>query len=114
VTESTTDKRSLEDRIKGKLAEGVTVAGFFLLPVTFLILAAQFIFYLKDGVWPKWVLLFLISSALPIPFLDWLIFPQDWHGLHKIVAWILMEAPLWADALALAFICIFLGDSGKK
>lgn len=112
MTESTTDKRSLEDRIKDSLVEGLMMAGLFLFPVVFLILAAQSIFYLKDGVWLKWVLFLLISSVLPLPFLQWLSSPQDWIGLHKIVAWILLENPLWADALALAFICILTG--GRK
>jgi hypothetical protein len=92
-----------------KCAEGILIAGFFLLPVSFLILVAQFIWYLKDGVWPYWVLAILVILGGPSPFLRWIEFPQDWHGLHTIVMWILFAVPLWVDVLALAGICMFVG-----
>lgn len=104
----------LADLIRHKLAEGVMLVGFFLLFVTVLFLAAQFFWYLKEGAWPNWVLFGFISSALPLPFLQWLTSPQDWHGLHTVIAWILLEAPLWVDTLAIALICVFSFDKIGK
>jgi hypothetical protein len=105
MSESTDSKRQLAEMIKEKLFEGVflTVLGLFFAP--FLILAAQLLFYLKDGVWPNWVLFDVIYSALPAPFIQWLTSPQDWYGLHKIVAWILLESPIALDMLGLSLIC---------
>ena len=106
MPESTDDRRSITELIKEKLFEGafLTVLGLFFAP--FLILAAQLLFYLKDGVWPNWVLVDVIYSALPAAFIQWLTSPQDWYGLHKIVAWILLESPIALDMLGLSSICI--------
>lgn len=109
MAESPNGRRPLADLIRVKLGEGVMGAGFLFFSATLLILGVQVFFYLKSGAWPKWVLFELINSALPIPFIEWLAYPQDWHGLHKIVAWILLEGPLVLDIMALSFICIFGG-----
>lgn len=106
MSESTHDRRPIAERLIEKFAEGVIVAllGLFFAP--FLILAAQLFFYLKEGVWPDWVLFDIIYPALPAPFIQWLTAPHDWYGLHKIVGWILMESPIALDILGLSFICI--------
>ena len=110
MAESTDDKRPLAGLILKKLAEGTMGVGFLLLSATVLIFAAQVFFYLKSGVVPKWALFGLISSALPIPFIQWLAYPLDWRGLHKIVAWIVLESPLALDALVLALV-LFWGST---
>lgn len=105
MPESTDDRRPIAELIKEKFTEGALLAiiGLFFAP--FLILAAQFIFYLKDGTWPNWVLFDVVYSGLPAPFIQWLISPQDWYGLHKIIAWILLESPIALDAVMLLAIC---------
>jgi hypothetical protein len=105
MAESSHDRRPIAELLLEKLTEGVflTLLGLFFAP--FLILAAQFILYLKDGVWPNWVLFDVIYPALPAPFIQWLTSPQNWYGLHKIVAWLLLESPIALDMLGLSFIC---------
>jgi len=100
-------RRPLAGRIREQLAEGVTGAAFAFFAATLFILAAQSLFYLKEGVWPKWVLFYFVNSVLPSPFLDWLVFPQAWHGLHKIVAWVFFGSPLALDTLVLALILLW-------
>lgn len=115
MPESTDDRHPIAELIREKLFEGVFLAALGLYSAPFLIIAAQLLFYLKDGVWPNWVLFDVIYPALPAPFIQWLTSPQDWYGLHKIVAWILLESPIALDMLGLSFICIvgavkFIGD----
>lgn len=106
MSETTDARRPIAERLIEKLAEGVflTLLGLFFAP--FIILAVQVIFYLKDGVWPNWVLFDVIYPALPSAFIQWLTAPQDWYGLSKVVAWILLESPIALDILGLSFICI--------
>ena len=105
MPESTDDRRPIAELIKEKIFEGVFLAVLGLYFAPFLILAAQILFYLKDGIWPNWVLFDAIYPALSAPFIQWLTSPQDWYGLHKIVAWILLESSIALDILGLSLIC---------
>ena len=93
MSQSANDRLSLVKQIRVQCASGVLSAGLLLVIVSFLILAAQFIWYLKDGIWPYWVLAPFVLYVTPSPFQLWLTNPQDWHGLHTIVVFILALCP---------------------
>jgi hypothetical protein len=79
---------------------------FFLAALTLVIQVYQ---YLKTGAWPHWVLFGVLMKDLPGPFVQWIVSPTDWLGLHKIVWWILLECPTWLIALILAGVWLACG-----
>jgi hypothetical protein len=100
--------RRITDILQNKLAMLVFGAGAFLWAATILILFLQFVVFLKGGQWPNWVLLDLICSVLPTPFLLWIASPQDWYGLHK-VAYMVLESSLPLVTFILAFLLVIGG-----
>ena len=110
MSESTQASRPIADRIRESLVAGTFITGLCLFAGAVVIVGFQALSYLKSGVWPKWVLMNLIDSVLPTPFIQWLSSPNDWYGLHKVISSILIEVPISVDAVGLAFISILASN----
>lgn len=83
------------DKGGSELGELSFILGPILLIIPIPILLVQFIYWLKDGIWPKTTISSVCEFINESPCLnDWLIDPQSWLGLHKIISHIMFEAPI--------------------
>ena len=91
------------------VVHATTLGTVLLLVLAALTLVVQVYQYFKTGVWPHWVLFGVLMKDLPGPFVQWIVSPTDWLGLHKIVWWIFLECPTWLIALVLAGVWLACG-----
>lgn len=98
IDSPTRPKEPLADRIRNGLFSLVLHSIYGLLVICLLlesiILIGQSYLYLKGGTWPHWVLFTAVEESLPASFRQWLLDPQDWFGLQKVVFTIFMEIPI--------------------
>ncbi len=101
-------KEPLADRIRNSLFNPVVHSIYGLLVICLLleaiILICQSYLYLKGGAWPHWVLFTAVEESLPASFRQWLLDPQDWFGLQKVVFYLFMEMPLALSVFLLAIL----------
>lgn len=88
-------------RLKNKFFSGIFfLAGVLLILATAVLVGFQLFFYLYKGQWIPMSLGRFVEYA-PDQFYLWIVKPQAWIGLHKIIKWSL-DIPL-------AFICFIAG-----
>lgn len=91
--------------MSGKLAPMIFMSGLYLFMGSFLLLGVQAVLFLKNGTWPLWTLAEVVIPVSPASFLHWVLSPQDWFGLHKVVVTIL-EVPTVLSGILLG--CVFM------
>ncbi len=76
----------------------------------FFIIGEQIYNWLKTNVWNE---LPLINEVALLPqdniFVSWINNPESWHGLHKIIVWILEIIPLSLFTIYLGWLLFFVG-----
>lgn len=80
-----------------------------LLFIAFGTLFFQVLKFLKTGEWPDWVLFTVLAEAFPDAFMNWVLHPKDWLGLHQIVVWIGLKCPIALIAFLLAGVWFIFG-----
>jgi hypothetical protein len=60
----------------------------------------QVILWLGSGAWPDLSVFNTLSWAFPAWLIDWLNYPNNWFGLHEIVAWFVWNCPLFIFPIA--------------
>jgi hypothetical protein len=115
-------QKKFVNQVLGFAVHATTLGTVLLLFVAALTLVVQVYQYLKTDAWPHWVLFGVLILYLPGPFVQWIVSPTEWFGLHKIVWWIFLQCPAWIVALLLAvvwFACgaiviMWLDELGQK
>ena len=78
-----------------------------------LILGYQIYAWLKSGTWFS-LNLFLAVPYLPKSISDWILYPDSWIGVHKVVVYVLEETPISFAVFLLGFSLVilfnYLGD----
>ena len=89
------------NRLKNRFFAGVFyLAGLLTLLACFAVVGYQVFHYLYRGDWPHLPLRSLLSYT-PYDFYSWVLAPQAWLGLHRVVEWLL--------GVPLAFVCFVIG-----
>jgi hypothetical protein len=96
-------------RIKNKFFSGIIyLLGILMLLAGLALVGFQIFLFLYQGAWSSFSLLRFIDIT-PIQFQAWVVRPDQWLGLHKIVYW-LLDVPLAFLALVCGFLLIKLSD----
>ena len=96
-------------RIKDKFFSGILyLLGIAVLLIGLGLVAFQVFLFLYHGAWVSYSLLRFIDFT-PIQFQAWVVRPDQWLGLHKIVYW-LLDVPLAFLALVFGYLLIKLSD----
>jgi len=96
-------------RLKNKFISGI----FFLFGILLILTAAavvcfQLFLFLQNGAWTTLPILRLIEYT-PVQFYAWILEPDSWLGLHKIIYWIL-DVPLSFFCFILGYLLIKISD----
>jgi len=82
----------------GSLATLIFLSGFCLI-------GYQTLLWLFEGVWTEFPLLLVFNFLFENTALhSWLVHPESWYGLQKVVAWILENTPLSAALIVPGFL----------
>ncbi len=73
------------------------------------LLCGQTFYWLYSGAWKSYVLLDVIVNIMPLSLVNWLIEPESWQGLHKIIIFIL-EIPLFIGLTIIGFLVYRLAE----
>jgi len=98
---------------KQQIMDGIIIFyGFmpfiFSLPIAGLILLYKGFLWLKSDKWPSFPLIKILPKEfLNTDFGQWLIYPDSWKGLNKIVAWFFTTSIEWS--LIVFTYCLLIG-----
>lgn len=96
-------------RIKDKFFSGILyLLGIGILLAGLALAAYQVFLFLYQGAWSSYSLLRFID-IMPLQFQAWIVRPDQWLGLHKLVYW-LLDIPLAFLALVFGFLLIKISD----
>ena len=96
-------------RIKDKFFSGLLyLLGIVLLFGGLALLGYQIFLFLYHGAWSSYSPLRFIDFT-PLQFQAWIVRPDHWLGLHKVVYW-LLDVPLSFLALVLGYLLVKLSD----
>ncbi len=73
------------------------------------LLCGQIFYWLYSGVWKSYVLLDVTANIMPLSLVNWLIEPESWQGLHKIIFFIL-KIPLFLGLTIIGFLVYRLAE----
>ena len=96
-------------RLKNNFFSGIFyLPGLLLVLVSVVIICYQLFLYLYNGAWtPLQFRIFL--EYTPYPFYSWVLAPDSWLGLHKLVTWFLI-VPLSFGFFIMGYLLIKLSD----
>lgn len=96
-------------RIKNRFFSGILyLLGIVMLLAGLALLGFQIFLFLYHGTWSSYSLLRFIDFT-PIQFQAWVVRPDQWLGLHKVVYW-LLDIPLSFLSLAFGYLLIKFSD----
>jgi hypothetical protein len=72
--------------------------------------AYQAIVWLQSGHWPPLTLATIIAFSGQTEFGRWLVKPDSWYGLHKIVKLLIFDVPLFCWLCALFYVIVQVSD----
>lgn len=85
-----------------KIGRGVLHTAHMLFWFALCVPLIQVILWLRSGAWPDLSVFNTLSWAFPAWLIDWLNYPNNWFGLHEIVAWFVWNCPLFIFLLLVA------------
>ena len=81
-------------KFKKKLGTTIESTGMLVGLIAIYIFGHQIYLWFKNGSWEHVSLAVILPPFAETPFCKWLINPQDWLGLHRIVSWMFVNIPL--------------------